>query len=192
MIFFDKSRPLSWSAISSFEYDKEQWYRKYVLKQPDAPTSEMLFGGQVGKMIERGENKFPMVRHSKMEFPFKVYFGSIQLVGFADSFCDQTFKKLEEYKTGVKPWDQKRADNHGQIDMYLLMNYITHKIRPEEVECAITWLPTKKNGDFSVSLVEPVVPQRFVTKRSMQDILTFGERINRVFKEMEEYANKHK
>lgn len=189
---FNKERALSWSAISSFKWNKEEWYEKYVLGKKQPETIEMKFGKEFAKLIEDGKCPLPLLPiQSKVEHKFEVMFGKIKLLGYVDSFCHLTKKKLEEYKTGKKAWDQKRADNHGQVDMYLLMNYITNKVKPEDVEVRIHWIPTQDNGDFSISFVKPVVIHSFKTKRTMADILKFGSRINNAYKEMEEYAKKH-
>ncbi len=191
---FDKARPLSWSAISSFEYNPEQWYRKYVLNEKDPETKEMIFGKKLANELENGTCDIPeLVKKTpyKKEHPFKVMFGKIPLIGFCDDFDTTTFKVLNEVKTGKKDWDQKRADLHGQFDMYLLMNYITNKIPPEEVVCTLHWLPTQENGDFNISFIEPIKVQSFTTKRTMAQILAFGSRINRIYKEMEDYAQSH-
>lgn len=189
-----KARDFSWSQLSSFEYDPEQWYTRYVLGQKDEPTNEMLFGRDLATALETNTCNIPdLVKKLpfKKEHPFKVKFGDMTLVGFADDFDHESFLHLNEVKTGKAPWTQKRADEHGQFDMYLLMNYITNKIRPEEVACSLHWVPTKQNGDFSISFVEPIVVHTFSTKRTMQDILVFGTRINRVYKEMGEYIKNH-
>ena len=212
-----KDRPLSWSAISSFEWDPEQWYQRYVVhgackratdttpaycmitlcNDPDCPaiktSPEMIFGSTIGKKLETDPKFLPQVpRHSKMEHEFKCPFKGVRagLVGYADSFCRITDKKLAEYKTGKKAWDQLRADLHGQLTMYLLMNYILKKIRPEDVEIMLIWMPTKDNGDFSISFIEPIEKhiKIFYTKRTMMDILQFGKRINTVYAAMEKYA----
>lgn len=188
-----KARSFSWSQLSSFEYDRDQWYRRYWLGEESYETEEMKFGKLIGERLASDPKFLPDVpRLSKFEHGFKVMFGKIPLVGYADSYCHLTKKKLKEYKTGVKAWDQKRVNEHGQIDMYLLMHFITEKIKPEEVECELVWLPTKRteDGDFKVKIefVEPCIPQRFKTKRTMSDILAFGARINRTYKEMEAYA----
>jgi len=191
---FDKTRPLSWSAISSFEYDPEQWYRKYVLGKADAETAEMIFGKKIAQSIEDGTCIVPgllKALQKKKEHQFKVMFGKIPLVGYADAFCDEHFKNLDEVKTGKRAWDQKRADEHGQIDMYLLMNYITNRVKPDDVECAIYWIPTRETGDFGIDFVHPITFHKFKTKRTMQQILNFGARINRIYKEMEMYAESH-
>lgn len=190
---FDHDRPLSWSAISSFEWDKEEWYRKYVLGIKDPPNAEMIFGSRVGAKLASDPDFLPAVpRLSCYEFPFKCDYNGIPLIGYADSFDDLTCRALYEYKTGVKIWDQKRADSHGQIDMYLLQNYKMHGIRPEEVDAAIVWIPTKRieDGDFKIRIVfdDSKIITLFRTKRTMVDILRFGARINKTYGEMEEYC----
>ena len=186
---FDRTRALSWSAISSFEYNKKEWYNKYVLGHRQRETPEMAFGKVIGERLASDPEFLPEVpRLAKFEHAFNVMFAGIPLVGYADTFCTSTKRKLYEYKTGVKPWTKKRADEHGQIDMYALLHYITEKIPPEDVEFKLVWLPTKRveTGDFKVivSLVLPVVPQIFTTKRTMLDIIAMGARIKRTYKEM--------
>ena len=186
-------KPLSWSAISSFEYDKEQWYKSYVLGEK-VDNKEMQFGKMIGKKLETDPTFLPMIpRHSKMEHGWRVKFGKIELIGYADSFCLISKKKLAEYKTGKKAWDQKRVNDHGQLTMYCLMNYITNKIKPECMEIQLIWMPTQENGDFSISFIEPIEKKIkiFKTKRTMTDILKFGVRINNVYKDMLKYANEH-
>lgn len=193
------SRPLSWSSLSSWEYNKEEWARKYLDGETIPPNAEMIFGSKVGKKLETDPTYLPMIpRHSKMEHEFKVNIGGITLVGYADSFCTITKKKLLEFKTGVKKWDQKRANEHGQLTAYLLMNYITNKIKPEDVEVQLVWMPTKRSetGDFNIGIefipdIENNI-QIFTTKRTMVDILKFAAKIKSTYKEMERYALAYK
>lgn len=189
---FDKKRPLSWSAISSFEYDPEQWYRKYVLKQEDPANAPMLFGSMIGKKLETDPKFLPMIpRQNKMEFEFKCKFEKIPLIGFADSFCAKTYRFGEEYKTGMKAWDQKRADEHGQITLYTLMNFKLRGIAPENTVWRLHWMPTKETNDFQIEFLQGMKPQSFTTYRTMSDVLQFGARIKRVYKEMEAYCEHH-
>lgn len=187
---FDKERPLSWSAISSFEYDPEQWYKRYVLKQDEPASLEMLFGKVTGEKLANDARFMPDVpRGTIYEYELRTKLGSIPLIGFIDSYVEHT--NLEEYKTGKKAWDQKRADEHGQITMYLLMLYLMHGVSPETIECRIHWLPTKDNNDFTIGFVDPSSYLTFTTKRSMVDVLTFGKRINKTYKLMEDYCKNH-
>ncbi len=190
IIDFLAKRPLSWSAISSFDYSPEQWYDRYILGK-QSTSAEMEFGKAIGKRLETEPSFLPMIpRESMMEHPFKVVMGGIMMVGYADSFCDKTFRKLREFKTGKKKWDQERADSHGQIDMYLLMNFITNRVPPEDVECTIHWMPTRDNGDFSISFVEPIEEsiRHFRTGRSTLQVINFGARIKKTIAEMERYV----
>lgn len=198
---FLEARPLSHSALEAWKYSPASWYRKYILGVKDPENPEMKFGKVFALSCENRSPLAPVTLLSKMEHPFKVAFGKIHLVGYVDSFDDKKFKNLREYKTGARPWDQKRADNHKQFDMYLLMNYITNKVMPHEVYCELQWIPTKKvtreNGDFSGDdyTIEfahnPPVVHTFPTRREMKDILAFGVFINRTVLEMQDYVRNH-
>ena len=183
-----KHRPLSWSQISCFHYNPEEWFSRYVKGEKTPPNKEMLFGKYVGDKLASDPTFLPQVpRLSKYEHELRVVFNGIHLIGFMDNFCDQSQKVMYEFKTGKRPWNQKRVDEHGQIDMYALMHFITTKIPPEQMDFKLVWLPTKESGDFSISLIEPVVPQIFTTKRTTADILRFGAYINDTVKAMASY-----
>ena len=186
---FLNSRPLSWSAISSFEYDKEQWYQNYIIGNKQPPSKEMLFGKTFADSCEKRKPLAPVTLLSKMEHPFSVVFNKIPLIGYADTFCDKTNKKIGEYKTSKTMWTQKKVDGHGQITMYALMHYITTKTKPEEVEFFLESVLTEETGDFKVQLKEPIEVFHFKTKRTMGDILSFGARINKTVQEMENYIS---
>lgn len=181
------AKPLSWSAISSFKYDKEQWYKKYVLGIKDEGSREMDFGKLVGGKLENDPTFLPEIpRAEHMEYKLHVTFGDVQLIGYIDSYGDAV---LHEYKTGKNPWTQEKVDNHGQITMYLLMLYIQHNILPEDVQCYLHWMPTEEKGDFSIGFVEPIEEniKHFTTKRTTKDIVEFGVEINKIIKQMEIY-----
>ena len=183
------SRPLSWSQLSAWTWNKSTWYEKYILGKKQE-SKEMDFGKKFAESIENNtcEIKELMANiQPRKEYPYKVVFAGITLCGFADAVCDKTFKKIDEVKTGKKKWDQKRVDNHHQITMYVLMNYITHKIPPEEVDCTLFWIPTEETGSFTIDFAKPIKVHTFHTKRTMSDILQFGECIKKTKKEMEEY-----
>jgi len=191
---FLKKRPLSWSAYSSFHYNPEQWFQNYVIGNKEPPSPEMIFGSKVGKRLETDPTFLPMIpRHKKMEHPFNVVFSGIPLVGYADSFCTVTDRKLGEFKTGKKAWDQKRVDEHGQLTMYCLMHYITTKVPPEEVEITLAWMPTMENGSFEICFVEPIEQniKLFKTKRTTKQVLEFGVSIKNTVLLMQQYCDNH-
>ncbi len=193
---FDRNRPASWSFFSSYWYDKEQWYRKYVLGQPDKPSREMEFGKKFADSCEARKPLAPVTLLSKVEQEFRVSFNGMLLLGFADTFDSETKRETGEFKTGKwksngdPAWTQKRVDEHGQITMYALMNYVTNKVRPEDCKFFLEWVPTVEGGDFQIQLAKPVKVFRFDTKRTMKDIADFGVLIKKTYEEMEEYCQK--
>jgi hypothetical protein len=195
-----KKRPLSWSSISSFTFNKsnakDEWYNNYILDHKEPPSEEMKYGSKIGKMMELDSNFLPEIpRYGKDEYKFSVKYNGIKLVGYADSFNHITCKQLGERKTGkhgAYEWSQKKCNDiflGGQLTMYCFMNYIQNKVKPEDVEIVLSWIPTDKHEDenFKVSIDRVGDIQHFKTKRKMQDIIEFGLYINKVYKQMEEF-----
>ena len=189
----DIKRPLSWSAISSFEFSPEQWYKKYVLKQEDKPSKEMIFGKAEGERLAFDRKYLPNVpRETISEHKLFTSFDGIPLIGFID-FLSTDHRKLFEMKTGKNPWNQQRVDSHGQLDMYLLCLYLMEKIKPEDIDITLVWLPTQetlvnmKDNDSTISYVQPFECKVFKTKRRMSDILVFGARLKKTWRAMQAY-----
>ncbi len=189
----DLKRPLSWSAISCFEYNKDDWYRKYVLGEKDKTSKEMEYGKMIGEKLAFDSKFLPQVpRLPIFEHRLLVKFGKIPMVGYIDSLS-LDHKTLYEFKTGKNEWTQARADKHQQLDCYLFMLYLIERIVPEQVKCLLHWLPTQetlesmKDNDSKISFIEPFKVHSFETKRTLKDILLFGARIKKVWKEMQEY-----
>lgn len=199
---YHKDRPLSWSAISSFEWNPRQWYTNYVLKEKLPMTEELIFGSYVDKRIQSDPTFLPeLVRYPVEQHKMSGTFDGIPLIGYADAYRPMesdpikgvknrfvvTPPAIRDYKTGRKPWNKKRADETGQLTMYLLMLWLKDKIRPEDVECYIDWLPTHQQ-DGKIVFIEPVKIHTFKTKRTMQQVVAFGQRIKDRWAEMEAYA----
>lgn len=187
---FPYKRPLSYSQLSSFIWSKERWYQSYVLgeKQPSSP--ELEFGSYVDKQIQKDPLYLPeLKRCPHMQYKLETTFNGIQLLGFPDQL-DLENPELRDTKTGRHPWTKKRADETGQLTMYLLIIYLTLKIKPEEFKCYIDWLPTCQK-DGGICFVEPMKIKTFKTKRTTADILKFMQYIIDTRKEMEEYYNNH-
>lgn len=179
---------MSWSAISSFEWDPEQWYNQYYLGIK-TDSKEMAFGRKIDERIETDPTFLPSVtRYKHMQHRMKTDFGGLPIVGVADTYCDDSLA-LRDYKTGKKAWDQKRADETGQLTMYALLLHLTEGVHPEELDLYIDWMPTVETPDFRIQFRDqPMVVESFHTKRSMRDMLEFGQRINRRWEEMNQYV----
>lgn len=205
---YNADRPLSWSAISSFEWNPSQWYAKYVAKELPEITPELEFGSMVDKRIQEDPTYLPeLVRYPILQHKMTGTFNKIPLLGYADTFRPMTPKldvssdgkhilstqyyrpAIRDYKTGHKLWDQKRADQTGQLTMYLFMLYLRDKIQPEDVECYIDWMPTHY-VDSKIAFVKEGEIHTFKTKRTMQQVLAFGQRIKDTWAAMEAYAER--
>lgn len=185
--FYKLRGGLSWSSISSFEWDPEQWYQSYI-KGIRQESKELTFGSFVDKKLQDDPTFLPAVeRYPIMQHGMKIMFDGIPLIGFADGY--EIGKVLADYKTGKKAWTKKRADETGQLTFYALMLYLIDRIKPGEMLFKIIWLPTVESGDFSIQFRDdPVVPKVFETRRTMLDILQMGQRIKLTLAAMQSYA----
>lgn len=186
MIDFDK-RPLSWSCISSFRYNKEEWYNKYILGIPPPENAAMKFGKEVGEKLSTDPNYLPEVPRAQIyEYELKFKINGTPCVGYIDSYTPHDL--LLEYKTAGKAWTQDRADEHGQLSLYALGLYTLHKVKPEQLTIKLVSMATEQRQDFTVGFVPDMKPEVFEVKLTMKDILMFGVEINKVIKEMESYV----
>lgn len=186
-----EERPMSWSSISSFWWSEEQWYDSYILKIKST-SPEMEFGSYVDTRLQTDPEYLPHVpRYPLMQHKMRAVFNGIPLIGVPDGLdFDSSPKKLIDYKTGKAAWTQKKADETGQLTMYLLLLYLTEGMRPEEFACAIHWLPTAYSPRFTIDFRRPRDPEliMFDTTRSMLDILRFGQHIKDTYALMQQYV----
>lgn len=183
-------RPLSYSQLSSFEYSPKEWYKRYVLLQPDPPNAAMLFGSKVGDSIGTSESLVPTLNPpGDKEYELRANIGKIKMVGFCDHYCTET-KVLNENKTTDKPdkWHQKSVDAHGQMTMYALLLYLQDKVKPEDVTMFLNYIPVTIGGDFQYRLPEPPTYTALPTKRTTTDVLRYVGYIEETVKAMEKYA----
>lgn len=193
-----RERPFSFSQHSSWYWNKEDWFNKYILDLPERVTPELIFGKAFADAAEARTPLAPITMLSIMEQPFNATLEGISLVGYGDTFEETGDIVLGEYKTGVKPWTQKRVDEHLQFTFYLLMKFLADKVTPEQVRLFLQWVPTVKvprdNGDMSgfdydiAFASNPPMVHTFYTERTMSDLLALAEDIIKVRKEMEIYA----
>lgn len=184
-------RPLSWSALSSFDWNPEEWYRKYYLGQDPGSSPEMLFGKVFAQSCEDRTPLAPVTMLSKMEYKFEARFNNIPMIGYGDTFNDVTFDELGEYKTSKKLWTQSKVDSHGQLTLYPFLNYIDKKIRPEDTRIWLECVETEIKSNYQIGLKKPIKVHHFETKRTMSDILQFGSYVNLTVMKMQDYVRNH-
>lgn len=197
-------RRFSWSQKSSYDWNKKQWFDRYILEKKSPATPELDFGKIFGSLLEVGDNEHNIERLGIPEYEILTKYKKIPLIGYLDSWDAET-KTILEYKTGVKLWDKKRVDDHGQLTFYAALLYLAHKIRPEDVTMRLIWCATEKvhgetvikelpNGemyesqDYSIKFIENMTPRVFATKRTSVEVLRFLGEIERQYADMEAYA----
>lgn len=189
-----KRRPYSWSQHQSFrDYDKEEWYSKYILGNPTPTNKRMLFGSAVGKRIETDPTYIPQLpRGGTMEYGITVKLNKdITLIGYMDQYFTET-KHLHEYKTSSPTgWDQDKVHEHGQLTYYCLLLKLAHNIKSEDVTIYLHHMHTCETGDFSIGFCKPFTLNTYETKRTTKDALMLGAEIVKLRKEMESYILAH-
>jgi hypothetical protein len=187
-----RRRPFSWSQHQSFrDYDKEEWYSKYILGNPTPTNKRMAFGSAVGKRIETDPTYIPQLPRGIMEYGIEVMMNDITLVGYMDAYEPET-KTINEYKTSSPAgWDQEKVDNHGQLTLYCLLLLLKENINPEDVTIQLHHMHTEESGDFSIKFATPFTIDTYTTKRTTEQALKMGAEIIKLRKEMEEYVRNH-
>ena len=182
-------RPLSFSQLNSWEYDPSQWYDSYVLNKRTPPTPAMLYGNVVGDSIGTPDSLVPeLVTPGVKEYKLTAELDGIKLIGYADAYCPDTLV-LHENKTSETKgrWTQGKADKHKQIDMYLLMLYLSEGIPPERVTCYLNFIQTRPSG-LGYRLHDPVRWKQFLVKtKTLADLDAFTVYIHDTVKAMQEY-----
>ena len=185
-----RNRSFSWSQYSSFSYSYQQWFDKYILGKEQETTPQLRFGKDFAKAVEDNTHTAPVLRYSHVEHEIRVnHPDGFPMVGVFDSWSPSTLE-LGELKTGVKPWTQKRVDEHGQLTYYAMMLYLKDKIKPEDIKMTLQWLPTGFHGDFSYDFTNKENPliHSFETRRTMLEVLELLSDIKTARKNMEKYA----
>jgi hypothetical protein len=178
----NKQRAFSWSQIASWEYDPEQWFERYVIGKKQEESSAMAFGKLIGE-------QYPYEPTFVREYKIQSRLGDIRLIGYIDAF-DLKNQKLIELKTG-RNWDLKKAQNHGQLDLYCAMLFAQHKIHPADLDIKLVWLATEEDGDFSTKFIKDMKPVIFPIKKSMVDVLNMLARVKRTYAQMLQYVDKY-
>ena len=186
-----QKKPFSWSQLAQWEYNKENWYNKYCLGIIEPPNNQMLFGNKIGKKIENDPIFLPKIpRFSVFEKKLIGKIDDIELIGFIDSFCPNTYS-FHEYKTSSNKtrWTQESAQNHGQLLFYKLLIWLNYEVPPENVTSFLHYIPVREEGDFKMAISkEPI--QSFEVKHTCDELLNFGNYIRKTYKTMSEYADK--
>lgn len=186
------NRPMSWSQVSSWEYNPRGWFNKYIsgIKEPSNPAME--FGNLVGDTLGLPTSMVPLLNPHLVgikEYELSPSLGKIKLTGFCDHYCPKVLT-LNENKTSqnTKKWNQKSVNEHGQLTLYSLMIYLQNGTKPEDLTIKLNYIPVAQGQDFHIYLPDPDTFHIYPTKRTTQEALQFGADLIKLRKTMEDYA----
>lgn len=190
-----KSKPLSWSSISSWKYNKQEWASKYLLGIQQKTNEKMEFGKRVGELLANLPQgaflpevpRYPIFEH-KLEFKI----GKIPIIGYIDSFNDSPVAMLE-YKTSSNDlkWTQKSANDHGQLMLYIAGLWLKYDVHPENIPCHLVWIPVDEDFDGKLKLSKRK-PEIFEVKKTKIEVLNFLSEVQSIYEEMCEFALNYK
>ena len=133
---------LSFSALDLFDRDIEKFRAIYYFDEPRLDTVYTRFGKNVHEKIEKDED-FQNLRLDVQEKKIFTSYKGIPLLGFIDTYSEKKADlDFADYKTGLKPWTQERAEKSRQLPFYSLL--ISLSENREANNAAIIWLETKR------------------------------------------------
>lgn len=178
---------LSWSQLNLWETSPKKYKERYFFGEESFVSKEMRFGKKLANAIEAGKTDDPMIeqaiaiipKYDKVEYKIEcvLKYGKVEipLLGFIDNYKNGS---LREIKTGKVSWTQKRANGHGQLDFYALMEHIqTGKIPKIHLD----WLETENLGN-GIVLTGHI--QSFEVKKTTLDMLKMTSRIVKAAQEI--------
>ena len=150
---------ISWSDVVAIESNVEAWYKRATGVMGKRESTSMSYGTFVHAQIQRRSKVHPKLKsipHGKYPEVQVIYNlrykkgksnRSFLICGKPDDADEDT---IYEYKTGLKLWGRKQADDHGQLRTYaLLRKYVTGKA---PTQALLVSLETANDEDAGIYL----------------------------------------
>jgi hypothetical protein len=129
---------ISWSDVIAIESNVSAWYKRATGVMGKRESPSLSYGTFVHNQIQRRAKVHPEIKniphgHSPEEvivYNLRYRKGhkkvphSFLIVGTPDDADDDT---IYEYKTGLKLWTRKQAEDHGQLRTYALLRASVNK-----------------------------------------------------------------
>lgn len=180
---------LSYSQISLFLKDRNEYLRSYILKEPFITNKYVEFGSKVGKALETGNfdgfdetEKQALSKVTRLDlFEQKTIlnFDDFYMIGFIDT-CSNDMTKIIDYKTGAESKHVQYLDSsYTQLHYYTLSIRQQTGIRVKDAsvefiqrsrDFKVTSRPIKLNIDISENRLKTVY---YDTIKIAKEIETF-------------------
>lgn len=148
---------LSYSSLSLWKKDKNNFRRKYYEGVKDRDTSYTVFGKEVHELIAKDE-KYSHIRLPVFEQKISIEVKGIPVMGYIDTFNPKTYEYME-YKSGIAKaggsprWTQLEVEKHDQLPFYSFL--IQEKYGAKVNNTFLVWLETRfKDNNFVINGVK--------------------------------------
>lgn len=151
---YDNVRAISWSDVTAIESNVEAWYKRATGVMGKRESPSLSYGTFVHNQIQRRKlKKIPhgdhpeevvlhLLRYKKGKANRKFF-----IIGTPD---DADLSTIYEYKTGLKLWSRKQADDHGQLRAYALLRKSVTGVAPKRA--LLVSLETADDEDAGIYL----------------------------------------
>lgn len=116
-------RAISWSDLLAIESNPEKWLAGVRLNKNESMSYGTSIHAQIKHRKLTGKLKgIPIGNNPDQVLTVEISNGKYKftIIGTLDDSDDE---KIIEYKTGLKLWTKKQAEEHGQLFTYALLKY---------------------------------------------------------------------
>lgn len=180
---------LSFSQMTLFEMSPEKYADQYLFGKKQRINRNMAYGSMLADGLEAGESTgdplldLMMARLPKFELMDKSFEAdlpngkeTIKILAKPDT-AKADYTAFAEYKTSVRKWTQKMADESGQITFYATAMWLKTGKIPQDIELVDVVVGYEPDGRL-----QPTGDiWRFPTKRTMVDIIKMTSRMKRAW-----------
>ena len=190
---------LSYSQITLFKKDKDEYIRRYILKEPFIPNKYTDFGSKVGKALE--ENNFSnfsnveqgvlnsVTRLDQFERKVTLNYDGFYILGFIDT-NSLDLNSLIDYKTGGRGKEKQYSQNdYDQLCLYALSLRQETGITPQKAEVIFIRRSDADRDNLKVARVKPIVINIDITIDRLKEVY-WGTL--KIAKEIEIFYKKYK
>lgn len=194
---------LSFSQLTLWEMSPERYADQYLRGKAAPTSASMSYGSLLADGLESGDaTGDPLLdlmaaripKLERMDLPVEDQKGTeivdphsgkawrvpvlkdgktkIPLLAKPDTAAAD-YSAFKEYKTSVRPWTQRRADESGQLTFYAAAMWLVTGKVPADIE--LVCIVTEKEADWKVRPTGRMI--RLPTRRTMVDVLKMTRRI---------------
>lgn len=180
---------ISFSQMTTFEMSPKKYVDQYIYKKKQLITRNMAYGSMLADGLENDEStgdpildmmmvKIPKFELMDIAFEVDLKDGKkvIRVLAKPDT-SKADYSAFKEYKTSVRQWTQKMADESGQVTFYATAMWLKTGQIPKDIE--LVNVPVKYNDDGTLTPTGELIV--FKTQRSMVDIIKMCSRIKKAW-----------